>query len=568
MSADEQLPGREVAYRLFAAEFDDSIVSHTESDEERAPNYVITPTGARLNRVFVVGALTEVTSVNDEMLRARVVDPTGAFVVYAGQYQPEALAFLEQAEPPAFVAVTGKARTYSPDDADVVYTSVRPESIASVDADTRERWVTTTAEQTIKRVGTYAAAAGLEARDDALETALQEAGVERGLAAGIPLAQDHYGTTPTYLAAVHELALEAAQVIAGDLDQVSGLESQPEASEPGAPGFSTLAEAAGVDLALDRDLDLETAVEPDDEAQPEAHPAETRSGESESEAEAESSSPQTVSADAGGTDGASEAVDAAPAAADGDSQSAADEAEKPPMEEAETPAEPATTTEFDEDDLEEADADMDGDLEDGGMYEMDDEEREQLEAEFGAEFSTGAEVGDPGEADIDVPTDEEPDDEPSSSVDDPGTFEPVGESEPEEDEGIGDDVEDGDADADTPSAEEPDEPLEADEEGDEPAEADEPEDGVAEGDDGADEPAEAEDQDEATATDLEDIDLQALVVDTMSDLDDGDGADREAVVDTVVDETGADPTDVDEAIEDALMGGQCYEPGDGKLKAI
>ncbi|MDL0136951.1 hypothetical protein PNQ20_08805, partial [Halobacterium salinarum] len=132
---------REVAYRLFAAEFDDADFSYAESDEERAPNYVVTPTGARVNRLFVVGVLTAVEAVNDDVVRARVVDPTGAFVVYAGQYQPEALAALEAAETPSFVAVTGKARTFEPDDADVVYTSVRPETVSEVDADTRDRWV-------------------------------------------------------------------------------------------------------------------------------------------------------------------------------------------------------------------------------------------------------------------------------------------------------------------------------------------------------------------------------------------------------------------------------------------
>ena len=76
---------REVAYRLFAAEFEDADYSYSESDEERAPNYVVTPTGARVNRVFVVGVLTEVEEASEDILRARVVDQTGAFVVYAGQ---------------------------------------------------------------------------------------------------------------------------------------------------------------------------------------------------------------------------------------------------------------------------------------------------------------------------------------------------------------------------------------------------------------------------------------------------------------------------------------------------
>ena len=59
-----------------------------------------------------------------------------------------------------------------------------------------------------------------------------------------------------------------------------------------------------------------------------------------------------------------------------------------------------------------------------------------------------------------------------------------------------------------------------------------------------------------------------VAVETMRDLDDGDGADREAVTAAVADEYGADPADVDDAIEDALMGGQCYEPTEGTLKAI
>ncbi len=94
-----------------------------------------------------------------------------------------------------------KARTFQPEDSDQVYTSIRPESIATVDADTRDRWVVGAAEQTVERIGTYAGITALEASGDDLTDALLEAGVENGLAAGIPLAQRHYGTTPSYLGA-------------------------------------------------------------------------------------------------------------------------------------------------------------------------------------------------------------------------------------------------------------------------------------------------------------------------------------------------------------------------------
>ncbi|MEF8827278.1 MAG: hypothetical protein V5A27_13210, partial [Halapricum sp.] len=57
---DDAVGRRETAYRLFATEFEESDFSYAESDEERAPNYVVTPTGARVNRLFAVGVLTEV----------------------------------------------------------------------------------------------------------------------------------------------------------------------------------------------------------------------------------------------------------------------------------------------------------------------------------------------------------------------------------------------------------------------------------------------------------------------------------------------------------------------------
>ena len=203
-------PGRrEVAHRLFAAEFDDADFSYSESDEERAPNYVVTPTGARINRLFAVGVLTEVEHVNEDVLRGRVVDPTGAFVTYAGQYQPDPMTFLERASPPAFVALSGKARTFQPDDSDRVFTSVRPESVSEVDASTRDRWIVDAAEATLYRVTVFAEALTMDERGDDLRAALESMGVREPVAAGVPVAIDHYGTTPAYLDAVRRLAVDA-----------------------------------------------------------------------------------------------------------------------------------------------------------------------------------------------------------------------------------------------------------------------------------------------------------------------------------------------------------------------
>lgn len=170
-------PGsREVAYRVFAAEFESATIAHRESDEELAPNYVISPTGGRLNRIFAIGVLTQTAEVGGGQIRARINDLTGSFVTYAGQYQPEAMAFLDGVTPPAFLALSGKARTFEPEDGDRVFSSVRPESVNEVDTATRDRWVVRTAEHTIERIGSMAAArrSGLEGEP------LKQALIERG----------------------------------------------------------------------------------------------------------------------------------------------------------------------------------------------------------------------------------------------------------------------------------------------------------------------------------------------------------------------------------------------------
>jgi RPA family protein len=150
------VPTREVARRAFAAEFNDATYTFKESDDDRAPVYSLLPTGERANRVFVVGTLTETEDVGDdsEYWRGRIVDPTGTFFAYAGQYQPEAASALRETETPAYVAVVGKPRTYETEEGDV-NVSLRPESITLVDAATRDRWVAETADRTLDRIEAF-----------------------------------------------------------------------------------------------------------------------------------------------------------------------------------------------------------------------------------------------------------------------------------------------------------------------------------------------------------------------------------------------------------------------------
>jgi RPA family protein len=159
----EKIMDREIAWRIFAHEFNTSNLYISEGDE-RAPNYIITPTGVKCNRLFIIGVITEVENIgkDNNLWRARIADPTGVFTLYAGQYQPEAAIFLSELEVPAYVALVGKARKYEPEDGNV-YLSVRPEEINAADEKQRDMWVIETAERTLER---------LKIMEDALDSGL------------------------------------------------------------------------------------------------------------------------------------------------------------------------------------------------------------------------------------------------------------------------------------------------------------------------------------------------------------------------------------------------------------
>lgn len=474
---------REVAHRLFAAEFDDATLSYSESDEERAPNYVVTPTGARVNRLFAVGVLTEVEAVNEETSRGRIVDPTGAFVTYAGQYQPDEAAFLERAEPPAFVALTGKARTFEPEDSDRVFTSVRPESLNDVDAETRDRWVVSTAETTLDRLAVFVLALQSELRGETLREALSAGGATPELAAGIPKAIAEYDTSPAYVEAIRRTAVEALELVAGKREEVTRPAIAPD--EPGAIGITDVGPLPETDVTIDDSAAVEDeSSTADPSPEPDAVPE--LDGESETETELKDT--------------------ATP--------------------EARTDTEAEAEGQGKEDVSQSAAADtLDDVTDDDGMYELDEEERQEIEDEYGAEFTTGTEVDAPGEADIDVPDADELAAELEADADEETT---VDTSKPAADAEW----------AETTSAD---------------AEAT---------DDGTDK------DETADVVDSGEIDLESAVIEAIEALDDGDGAAREDVVVHVVDEFGVEPGAVGDAIQDALMGGLCYEPGDDRLKAI
>ncbi|MCX6650147.1 MAG: glycerol dehydrogenase [Methanomassiliicoccales archaeon] len=181
---------REVAWRVFAAEFNSSSYE-IKGEGEKAPSYLISPLGAKINRIFVVGVLTDNENVgneNEPVWRAKITDPTGTFYLTAGQYQPEASMALAKLQPPCFVAVVGKFRTYSPEEGKL-YVSIRPERIGKVEAPVRDGWVLETCQATSDRISAMMEAMKLGEPD---AEKLMQIGFSRPLAEGAALSVQHY----------------------------------------------------------------------------------------------------------------------------------------------------------------------------------------------------------------------------------------------------------------------------------------------------------------------------------------------------------------------------------------
>ncbi len=180
---------RELAWRVFAGEYNDSTLE-IKGDGEKTPSHIITPLGGKVNRLFIVGVLTDVENVSEggEFVRAHISDPTGVFTLYSGQFQQDVTDQLLNIDVPTFVAVVGKIRTYTPDDEEL-YVSIRPETIREVNADMRARWILETSLHTKQRIGAVAEAMRM---NEPSAGELRKLGYSRELSEGVVAALKEY----------------------------------------------------------------------------------------------------------------------------------------------------------------------------------------------------------------------------------------------------------------------------------------------------------------------------------------------------------------------------------------
>jgi RPA family protein len=171
--------GREVAWRVFASEFGASL-EEEKGTGERAASYVLSPLGARMNRVLVAGTLGPADRLGREesgpFFRARLQDPTGTLTVTAGGFQPRALEALQSLQAPAAPRpglVVGKAHLFRGRDG-AAYPSVRAEAVRFVSEAELRTLFGETLRQTLDRIDLVERMAG---SPQLPESSLVESGV-------------------------------------------------------------------------------------------------------------------------------------------------------------------------------------------------------------------------------------------------------------------------------------------------------------------------------------------------------------------------------------------------------
>jgi uncharacterized protein len=133
---------REPAWRVVARELESSLEEERGSGE-RAASYVVSPFGARMNRVLLAGSLSPPEPIGRDpsqpFWRSRLSDPTGAVAVTAGSFQPRAMSQLRSSDATRSAIVVGKVHLYKGRDG-AAYLSVRAEALRTV-GETEERAV-------------------------------------------------------------------------------------------------------------------------------------------------------------------------------------------------------------------------------------------------------------------------------------------------------------------------------------------------------------------------------------------------------------------------------------------
>jgi len=145
---------REAAWRVVARELE-STLEEERGVGERAASYVISPFGARMNRVLLAGTLSPPEPIGRDasqpFWRSRLSDPTGAVAVTAGSFQPRAMTQLRSSTSSRSAIVVGKVHLYKGRDG-TAYLSVRAEAVRTVGESEERAALSDAVRQTLDRL--------------------------------------------------------------------------------------------------------------------------------------------------------------------------------------------------------------------------------------------------------------------------------------------------------------------------------------------------------------------------------------------------------------------------------
>lgn len=260
---------RETAWRVFANELNSSTLE-IKATEEKMPSYLVSPLGAKMNRVLVAGTLTEKINggTDDEpMWRARIQDVNGQFFINVGRFQPEAAAAMADLEPPCFVAAIGRVRAYTPQGSDRTMVTVRPEHIIEIDEQTLNGWLLETSQSAWTRLKWMKQVVSLP---DAKVPDLIAMGMSPAQAEGMLYALDNYGQMPNsegYLKTIQNALRRLLPEKDVDFGFPEGVDDIPDEIDDG-PGASNGSDKAAMEemvLRLLEELDTDGKGAPRDE---------------------------------------------------------------------------------------------------------------------------------------------------------------------------------------------------------------------------------------------------------------------------------------------------------------
>jgi RPA family protein len=161
--------GRETAWRVLASEFN-AAVEEEKGVGEKAASYLLSPLGARMSRVLLVGTLTPAEPVGRPdgapFLRARIADPTGTITVTAGSFQPRALALLRAHTETSLALVVGRVNLFRGRDGNA-YLSARAEGVRRLSEEAYRTQLAETVRHTLDRIELQRRVATGPAADDA-----------------------------------------------------------------------------------------------------------------------------------------------------------------------------------------------------------------------------------------------------------------------------------------------------------------------------------------------------------------------------------------------------------------